>query len=597
MGTEKIAGKPSTVIGTQNTNLVLRGQSVKIQYGNKFIDLIKDGKICSNQSNTAQSQLESSSESKFQQVEGDIVLTLQGQNLNLSELTDKRYVSYNLEQVYDYEQKLQSLKNIGFYYNGLSDVSNDFVGIAYIMSENKLYICNKGQMQEYNQENYKSYKDLDVESLKTILLFVGKNQALKVDTTDKIANFYAAGFNFDGHANFNEDLINLHKPIVVKTYVQSKDYVADMSGFKLYSDANGVSTLEVDNIIERASSVSGTTASSQKNIYSYYNNTIINITLKNEQDNKDYGGDQTILTLLYENKYQVDDVIGLSKDPTLAKSELMELVVMDVTDTTITVNAILSNDFINSNVYLINKPYIKIEDNNLELLENNLVNTKLGKLEDSLITPTSSDYGLYSGNFVGLNSKLYDAKFKSNTSQYPSYDGISIPDKFTEDTYNNAIPNVEWVKSLINSIIPVGTITMFHGNKIPDGWAICDGKNGTPNLINKFIKAGSSENSGTYTKDVTLTTSNLPSHNHSIPKLTTNSTGDHKHSLIEALVNPITKVSGGTSEFALISGDTTSAGSHSHTISATNTGEVGSSTSFNTVSLEYYSLIFIMKTV
>ena len=40
-----IAGKSSNVIGSKDTSLVLRGQSIKIQWWNKFIDLIKNGKI------------------------------------------------------------------------------------------------------------------------------------------------------------------------------------------------------------------------------------------------------------------------------------------------------------------------------------------------------------------------------------------------------------------------------------------------------------------------------------------------------------------------------------------------------------------------
>lgn len=33
----------------------------------------------------------------------------------------------------------------------------------------------------------------------------------------------------------------------------------------------------------------------------------------------------------------------------------------------------------------------------------------------------------------------------------------------------------------------------YHGNTIPNGWALCNGENGTPNLIGKFIKAGNTE--------------------------------------------------------------------------------------------------------
>lgn len=39
--------------------------------------------------------------------------------------------------------------------------------------------------------------------------------------------------------------------------------------------------------------------------------------------------------------------------------------------------------------------------------------------------------------------------------------------------------------------IPRGGIIMWHGDKVPDGWALCDGQNGTPNLSDRFILAAS----------------------------------------------------------------------------------------------------------
>jgi hypothetical protein len=41
-----------------------------------------------------------------------------------------------------------------------------------------------------------------------------------------------------------------------------------------------------------------------------------------------------------------------------------------------------------------------------------------------------------------------------------------------------------------------GMIIMFSGTIIPTGWALCDGNNSTPNLINRFILAGSAGESG-----------------------------------------------------------------------------------------------------
>ncbi len=67
--------------------------------------------------------------------------------------------------------------------------------------------------------------------------------------------------------------------------------------------------------------------------------------------------------------------------------------------------------------------------------------------------------------------------------------------------------------------IPVGGIIMWSGSVAPDGWAICDGRNGTPDLRNRFVrgmdpaKAGSVVSTGGADK-VTLKTENLPPHRH-----------------------------------------------------------------------------------
>ena len=42
--------------------------------------------------------------------------------------------------------------------------------------------------------------------------------------------------------------------------------------------------------------------------------------------------------------------------------------------------------------------------------------------------------------------------------------------------------------------LPKGTIVAFNGTTAPSGWALCDGKNGTPNLTKKFIIGAGSGN-------------------------------------------------------------------------------------------------------
>ncbi|NHB95202.1 tail fiber protein [Photorhabdus stackebrandtii] len=94
-----------------------------------------------------------------------------------------------------------------------------------------------------------------------------------------------------------------------------------------------------------------------------------------------------------------------------------------------------------------------------------------------------------------------------------------------------------------NKVLPKGMIVMFSGSSVPTGWALCDGNNGTPNLINRFILSGTisdiggkSKNTATGQKDVksfivnskdnptktmsvtvnntTLNIDQIPSHNH-----------------------------------------------------------------------------------
>ena len=71
-----------------------------------------------------------------------------------------------------------------------------------------------------------------------------------------------------------------------------------------------------------------------------------------------------------------------------------------------------------------------------------------------------------------------------------------------------------------NGIIPLGGIIMWSGasNAIPAGWALCNGQNGTPNLVNRFVVGAGGEYAVGATggaKDVTLTVEQIPAHTHS----------------------------------------------------------------------------------
>lgn len=71
-----------------------------------------------------------------------------------------------------------------------------------------------------------------------------------------------------------------------------------------------------------------------------------------------------------------------------------------------------------------------------------------------------------------------------------------------------------------NNLMPLGAIVMWSGSvaDIPDKWALCNGENGTPNLLDKFVvAAGNSYSVGANGGEAThtLTVAEMPSHTHS----------------------------------------------------------------------------------
>ena len=86
-------------------------------------------------------------------------------------------------------------------------------------------------------------------------------------------------------------------------------------------------------------------------------------------------------------------------------------------------------------------------------------------------------------------------------------------------------------------IVPSGGIILWSGaiSAVPTGWYLCDGGNSTPDLRDRFVVgAGSSYTVGATggANTVTLDTTMIPSHTHSISGSGTTSTvsNDHSHS-------------------------------------------------------------------
>lgn len=160
-----------------------------------------------------------------------------------------------------------------------------------------------------------------------------------------------------------------------------------------------------------------------------------------------------------------------------------------------------------------------------------------------------------------------------------------------------------------HDLLPAGSIIMWSGSTIPDGWGLCDGSlYGTvqsPNLSGRFIVgsgAGYTIGNTGGAKEVTLVLSQMPQHNHTG---TTTSGGAHSHSM------SFDSGGGGSSGSTAITvssttcgdpdgscgGDgtqsTTSNGTHTHTLTINNTPSNPASAHENRP--PYYALAYIIK--
>lgn len=637
-------GNSYSSAGSSSSDYLIKTRGkVKIQIGNKFIDLLKDGKINVDSKFIFKEKEVGSKDGIYIIGDGEdakVIISIGGSQIDLKGEVGTTYVSFFGTQETTPKQKHTALQNIGFLYKNVSDVQSNGLktGIVYVESEQKLYIVQDGQLTEftidfpnpYPKQFVLSKSDKDKGAL--VIKGTGIENSLAFDSLF----LYSSGGNtyVDSSGEvyirlgeeekilIGESQVVFSNNVISQTF-QSKN-ATESSGFRLYVD-QGESTLEIDNLIVRKGS--NLSSNSSSNLYPKYwyreNNLISDISEMKDPDNPDQLG--YAVDLVYQNKFQVNDslyaFVSIKQDGDSASSQILLPLKVEALNTE-TGNIIyvslqqaliseedykkLTSDKVLSalkfqTIFLAgrNEPIslIRRDPQNIDLLTSSgftdeqdikKVQTRVGNVEELNLLGRENNKevpikgtGIYSSNSCFLKAQY------TSLYELPPQDSSS---KFA---------STEWV----NKLIPKGSIIMFNGlsSEIPKGWHICDGTEGTPNLTGKFIKASNTSGETGGKSTIQILEENMPKHTHTFVgnQVTTSESGAHTHTIRGKYgksynANDRDCLETG-SETDLIT--TSQSGAHTHTIdmSATQLSYQGGGKPIEFEPL-YYSLIYIMKT-
>lgn len=592
---------------TSSDYLIKTKGKVKIQIGNKFIDLIKDGKINVDSSFIFKQDSVGSKDGIYVTGDGEdtkTTLVVGGEQIELQGELGNTYVSFQAAQETTGDQKYQALTNIGFIQKDKTSTDTSLQnGIIYIESEKKLYTVINGQLSEYSIEFPNPYtkqfvlaKDTEDEG-SLLIQGTGSINGIKFNNLIIYNEDNGGYFNASGRYLFNINDSNIlqlslegltcYKPVLSNKITSQS--ASDTSGFRLYATETE-STLEVDNIIVR----NGIEANCIP--YPEYYSGNINSIEAIQEDNIDENTIKVSLSLRYKNTYKVGDAIILFDKQKVTNQNLEETITLTPFEATITEVDSQTISFETSESYrgfcefVFLKKGIHVNPNKLEFIDDAGVSTVVGDISAYKMKDKGQEESI-SGNGVYSSNSVFDkAQYSSNYH-------------LDSDDNSSRFASTEWV---LQNMVPTGTIVMFSGlaSEIPKGWHICDGTEGTPNLIGKFIKASNTSGETGGQSSIQILEENMPKHTHTFVdnKVTTSESGTHTHT-IRGKYGKYGKSDNANDRDCLETGSetdlitTAQSGAHTHTIdmSATQLSYQGGGKPIEFEPL-YYSLIYIMKT-
>lgn len=503
---EKLFGRTYETIGSTGSDFIIKTKGqVKIQWGGKFIDIVKDGKLAvdADTIKSVNSLSDITSDGLYLVKEnGSIYVYIDGNLINLVGEVGTTYVSFNGKQTTTGSQKQQALSNIGLIYPTLEDALLEDInnGFVYIINTQKIYVVDNGKYFEYSMSIPNPYpkqlgikKDDDTTNGSIVIYKEGKQNGININ---ELFNIYSDNGDsvLDGSTvvirNDNRDILTVNTSSVnsevdilsnqgmISNTFKSIDATSNR-GFRLYIN-KGESTLEVDNIIWRnkplgefgyvypsqwfqeVATISSIEESSE-NIYS----------ISFEQLCPFLQGNIlcTYVTAMYEieGETMYEDVkVALS---VLSTSTDTITATIELVGASSSAESYVYNDIISAlqgkKLFFVagGKPITRLLNNNIDLLyvnsvaeeeDINNIKTRIGSIQDlnftrdghNIGTLAEGNIGIYSDNLITVGAKqiksdLYAPTFKASPSgEFPKYDtGFDIP----VDDDSKTIVTSEWV--------------------------------------------------------------------------------------------------------------------------------------------------------
>lgn len=260
--------------------------------------------------------------------------------------------------------------------------------------------------------------------------------------------------------------------------------------------------------------------------------------------------------------------------------------------------------------------------------------------DKTIITGVVNTAGVVSDGFIVYQNEIIPfvgGAFANTVTIFEQFENVNYNTDANDDTVLDSLPAYRTIYAKcgtggidifnfselfklqqLKDLKPIGIIEMWSGTiaNIPLGYKLCDGNNGTPNLVDRFIVgAGGSYNVGDIggLDTVQLTEQQMASHSHSGTTqsdglhnhtISINQSGSHTHSGHVAQASGDWKGGGGNSSPNSTSnpGNVSTSGLHTHSANIANSGihshNFSTSTIGNNEAHEnrppYYALCYIM---